>query len=159
RVDGNTFLSLNGVAYTSAGGTVTGPHQFINSTIASTAPATTPTTLVLRGGNNTLVSALQANTTLQVLGTGGTGDAVLAVSGNDTSYGTIQLTSSGGGFASTLSVTNTLHNAGVLDIQPGSGGARNLNGAVGGTFINDAAGAITGSGNLPVFNIAFDSAG
>src|SRR5262249_27102406 len=159
QIDGATFLNFVNAIYDSAGGTVSGPHQFLSSTIKSSAPASAPTTLVLRRTGNTLVTDLQANTTLAVQGEYSNGDAILTVAGNVTNYGTLQLTSSGWPYAGALFINNTLHNAGVLDVQPAAGGARYLTGATTGSFINDAAGSITGSVGLPVYNIAFDSAG
>src|SRR5262249_4657564 len=55
RVDGDTFLDIVNATYNSAGGTVSGPHQFRNSQIIETAPASSPTTLVLRQGGNRLL--------------------------------------------------------------------------------------------------------
>ncbi|HYT93968.1 MAG TPA: hypothetical protein VEL76_34935, partial [Gemmataceae bacterium] len=159
NIDGDTWLDFNGALYTSAGGTVNGPHRFVNSQIAETAAASSPTTLVLQQNNNTLLTDNYPNTTLWVQGEYSNGDATLTVVGNVTNSGTILLQSPNAGYASALNIINTLHNAGVLDIEPGAGGARYLTGAVGGSFINDVAGQMIGSGSLPVYNIAFDSGG
>src|SRR5262249_23664278 len=132
---------------------------FRNSQITETAAAAAPTTLVLRQGNNVLMSDNFPNTTLWVQGEYSNGDAILTVAGNDTNNGTILLESPNWGYASALSINDSLHNAGVLELLPGAGGARYLTGAAGASFINDKPGQISGSGTLAVYNIALDSAG
>src|SRR5262249_19825680 len=68
QIDGDTFLDIVNATYNSAGGTVSGPHQFRNCQILETAPAASPTTLVLRQGGNRLLTDNLANTTLWVQG-------------------------------------------------------------------------------------------
>src|SRR5262249_51693785 len=148
-VDGDTFLDLNATVYTSAGGTVTGPHQFRNSQIRETAAASSPTTLVLRQGNNALLTDNLPNTTLWVQGEFSNGDATLTLATNVPNHGTILLQTLNSGTASNLNANGfTLTNAadGLLDVERGGGGPRTLFG----NFVN--AGALKLGGNVTLVN-------
>ena len=117
------------VHYDSAGGIVTGDHEFLDSVITESAPPPSPTTLILRRNNNTLVSDNLANTTLWVQGHGFVADAVLNLGADVTNHGTILQQSVApqwwGNYASNVATNgHTLTNAanGTLEVIGDGGG-------------------------------------
>src|SRR5262249_30254942 len=142
-------LDIVNATYNSAGGTVNGPHQFRNCQILETAPAASPTTLVLRQGGNRVVPDNLANTTLWVQGGESNGDPNLALTPHVTNHGTILLASHNWGYASNLNTNGfTFTNAsdGLVEVDQQAGGYRSING----TFLNN--GAVTLVGNTTLVN-------
>ncbi|MCX6925258.1 MAG: hypothetical protein NT154_18915, partial [Verrucomicrobia bacterium] len=123
---GDYYLDLFGT-YDAAGGRMIGPARLRDANVVVTASPPQPTTIDL-WGNCTLLSDNLANTVLYVHG-GGSGNAVLAASGNVTNHGTIVLDSTAWNCSAAVTVVGTLLNApgGVVQIDPGQGNNRTLN--------------------------------
>ncbi len=88
-------------------------------------------TIVAQGGADTLDGAIVSGQTLTVNGTC-SNNAVTTVDANETSAGTVHLSSSGCGNNATLAVATgkklTNQSGGVIDIDSGAGGARSVTG-------------------------------
>ncbi|HEY9172517.1 MAG TPA: CARDB domain-containing protein, partial [Verrucomicrobiae bacterium] len=119
------YVNLTGT-YEAAGGRILGGGRLVNGQLKVTASPATPTLIDL-WATTTLLSDVLPNTELWVHG-GGSGHATLTSAGNVTNYGTIRLETQGGGWDDTLNVGGVLVNApgGVLQVNPGTGGARML---------------------------------
>ena len=137
------YVEVDGT-YQEAGGLVLGGCRFINITLLETAAPPQPTQLDLWGSQTTLLTDNLTNVVLWVHGDNGSGPATLTAAGF-ANHGTLRLESSDQGFNDTISVTNgMLVNAadGLIQVNTGSGGQRNLNAA----FAN--AGTITINSSL-----------
>ena len=137
------YVEVDGT-YQEAGGLVLGGCRFINITLLETSAPPQPTQLDLWGSQTTLLTDNLTNVVLWVHGDNGGGPATLTAA-RFTNHGTLRLESSDQGFNDTISVTNgMLVNAadGLIQVNPGSGGQRNLNAA----FAN--AGTITINSSL-----------
>src|SRR5262249_54167338 len=111
-----------------------------------TAPSTAPTTLVLIGGGNRLLTDNQANVTLWVQGSDAGGNATLTLAADVTNHGTIQLESVNQSWSSNLTTgTFTLTNAadGTLQANRGTAGNRILTGNLTNLGAINVAGGIT----------------
>ncbi|MBY0457516.1 MAG: hypothetical protein K2V38_09285, partial [Gemmataceae bacterium] len=157
-------LLVNGT-FTAAGGIVNGGGNtyFVGVSLAVTAPATSPTTLRLVTTNSRLTTDNLAGYTLWVEGERFTwGRAVLTATANTTNFGTIRLqTTSSDGFdrSSGFQIQGNFTNAGLFEIQPGTGDARYITGPATATFTNATAGRIGGSGTLEVRSGNIDTLG
>ncbi len=123
------YLDLYGT-YEAAGGRIIGAGRLRSTSVRVTAFPSEPTLLDL-WGNTTLQTDNLTNTILWVHG-GGDGHATLTVPAVVTNRGTLLLESTGGGYSETVAVGDLLVNApeGTIQVNPGSGGGRALNGNV-----------------------------
>ncbi|MBV1929267.1 MAG: hypothetical protein KUG81_07125, partial [Gammaproteobacteria bacterium] len=135
-IDGDFFQT--GSIFNMSGGSVTGVARIRTGTLSFADPS--PGTFKMEG-TNTLLGNLSAGQTVRVMGDGSAGNSVLNNTNAQTNTGLFEMSSVGGGFASTITMGagSAFTNQGVLDIQIGAGGARTINGE----FINDAGGTIT----------------
>ena len=93
EVDSASYLTITGTYY-AAGGSITGPGYLFNCALYVTASPTTPTTILLEGGGDTLETDNLPNTTLWVQGNGYINqNATLNVPDGLTNDGTILLQS------------------------------------------------------------------
>jgi len=126
QVDGE-FEQPNGTARF-LGGEITGNPLFSASTLFMEPGFDQAFTGTMRG-NSTLNGELQADQQWTVRGDNFFGTATLNLPAPSTNRGTLEFTSEGGGFTTTLNATlgNEVINEGVIRTLPGSGGARTLN--------------------------------
>lgn len=126
----NAALTLSGVAYNSAGGSIGASHTFTNSTITVSASTPGGATLHLQGAN-LLASDNLPGTTLWVRGSGSA--ATLSLADGLTNHGAIRMESLGAGFDNTVQVAGgSLTNAadGALQVNVGPGGNRTFVGSL-----------------------------
>ncbi len=145
-VDPNSGLAISGV-YDAAGGTIAGPGYLINCQIEVTASPASPTTLLVVGQSDTLMTDNLPNTILWVQGNNTYGTGLLTTVAGVTNHGTILLQSAGNTSPSNVtSASGPLQNGadGILDVGLGSGGGRAIVGDV------DNAGLIEFTGGSPL---------
>ncbi|WP_406698318.1 MBG domain-containing protein [Singulisphaera sp. Ch08] len=155
EVPANSYLTVTGGVFEAAGGRIDGSAVLIDTQIRVTASPAQPTTLVLAGLGNVLVSDVLPNTTLWVNGRDGQGAARLTIPGPVTNRGTILLESSDRTFESSVVVqSGALTNAGILDVNVGSGGVYTVTGNLTNTGLIDVevGSTLTINGSEPVFH-------
>ena len=139
KVQSGAFLGLPGINYIGAGGSISGNHAFYGgSTIATTAPAAVPHTLVSVGGTNTVVTDVTAGHEIWSRGGNFGGHANTAIADGVTNHGTLRLESIDSTWSSGFSVNGTGGNAGaftngedgLVRVEPGTGGGRSLNATI-----------------------------
>jgi len=130
-VDGSSYLTVQGTYY-AAGGSITGPGYLYNTALYVTASPSSPTTILLEGGGDTLETNNLPNTTLWVQGNGYVNQgATLNVAAGLSNDGTILLESIYSNYFDTLA-TGTFTNAadGTIQVTANSGGSRTITGTL-----------------------------
>lgn len=151
QLDG-TFIHNSGVDHFQ-GGNMTGAPELRHSTL-SFDPAFTSTFTPNVSGSSGLSTDIPAGTTLSLLGHSSIGNGVLTPTVSLANLGQLDLSSFGGGFASTWAGTGTiLDNQGVMRILPGAGGTRTYQGGLDnhGTVSVQVANAFFNSGTIRNF--------
>ncbi|MBN1911512.1 MAG: PEP-CTERM sorting domain-containing protein [Pirellulales bacterium] len=126
-LDINGALSLYNLTFNYNGGTIVGTPSLNDASLSIAPTATNPASFVLSGING-LSSDIHPGQSVALIGNSSGGHAILYSLGF-TNAGTLTLSSTDGGYSSEFHTeTGTLTNAatGVLDILPGTGGARTL---------------------------------
>lgn len=171
RNDGGTIANLGAFDLTSGG-------TFRQNGGALTGNAMNITTgrLVLGGagagsftfsGNGQLEGTIASTQTVLISGNSSGGNVTVNAPAGLTNAGLLRLQSRDSSYSTGLSVTGTLTNSGTVDIGPGSGGARTLNGILansgifdvrqpltfnGTAFANNAGGTLRGGSSLTLSN-------
>lgn len=151
QLDG-TFIHTSGVDHFQ-GGNMTGAPELRHTTL-SFDPAFTSTFTPNVSGSSGLSTDIPAGTTISLLGHSSIGNGLLTPTASLTNLGQLDLSSFGGGFASTWAGTGTvLDNQGVLRILPGAGGARTYQGGLDnhGTVSVEVPSAIFNNGTIRNF--------
>jgi fibronectin-binding autotransporter adhesin len=156
---GDLYLDSGNAFVEGAGTTSGGPVYVDTSNLTYSGSGASQVTV---RGTGTVAGAPASGQTLIVQGTGCGEAASQSLTGSATNAGTIQLTSvacSGEPDTLTVPTGDTLTNTGILDIEPGTGGARDLSGTFvssGTTTVNADADLLTGSSftNNGTVNIA-----
>ncbi|MGB0952910.1 MAG: beta strand repeat-containing protein [Planctomycetota bacterium] len=151
QLDG-TFIHNNGVDHFQ-GGNMTGAPELRHTTL-SFDPAFTSTFTPNVSGSSGLSTDIPAGTTISLLGHSSIGNGVLTPTASLTNLGQLDISSFGGGFASTWAGSGTiLDNQGTLRILPGAGGARTYQGGLDnhGTVSVEVANALFNTGTIRNF--------
>jgi len=112
------------------GGTLLGIPELRNSALSFDSLGFTNPATILLTGSTTLNSDVPAATQLNLHGSATSGNQLITIPAPATLAGTTEMSSFGGGFASTLTVGagQTVTNSGTLRTEAGAGGARTMNG-------------------------------
>lgn len=170
---GNAILGPGTLSLTSAtvnGGTFTVPNPLTLHLRGTTIAAPLVNEGLVWAITNSAISGSVTNAsgaTLRVAANGESGSTTLSVANGVVNDGTIELTSTGGGFASALTIgSGTLTNAttGTISVLPGTGGSRTISGSVDNqgllSLAPDAAVLLSIGGNLSTSgSIAMDIGG
>jgi hypothetical protein len=130
-IAGAGTVELGSATFNFNGGTTTGAPVFLgNSTLAIGAGATAPASFIMAGANGQVTGTLQNGQDLWVRGQGSHGTGLVTATGGFTNLGTIRIESVISNYESNLAGDFTNGPSGVIDINPGTGGARRLTGVV-----------------------------
>ncbi len=131
-VPGGGWVVQVGGVFHYTGGSLPAEFVAFNSELDVEATVTATAVIEIRGTQNTLDRNLAPGVTLWVQGWNGNGDAMLTAADGAVNDGTILLESGGSAYNSDLAVADggTFTNAsdGVIDVQAGSGGGRDVYG-------------------------------
>ncbi|HVS38084.1 MAG TPA: hypothetical protein VMS17_21175 [Gemmataceae bacterium] len=131
-VPGGSWVVQVGGVFHYTGGALPGEFVAFNSELDIENTVTATAVIEVRGNQNTLDRNLAPGVTLWVQGWNGNGNAELTAANGAANDGTILLESGGAAYNSDLAVANggTFTNAadGVIDVQAGSGGGRDVYG-------------------------------
>ncbi len=146
-VDSNASLTISGT-YIAAGGAIAGAGYLVNCQIEVTASPASPTTILIGGQGDTLVTDNLPNTVLWVQGNNAYGDAKLTMAAGVTNQGTILMQSANSNYQSNLAAASgAVQNGaqGTINVGLGTGGARTIFGDLANSGVLEFSGASAGS--------------